>query len=719
MPIAERAGYVTEVCADDGVLREQLLAMLLEVDEAGAVLEPPPLDHDDRVIESLQEIEGYHIVGVIGRGAMSTIFEAEQDYPRRSVALKILRPGCASTDVVRRFRHEAEILAQLRHPGIAQVYDAGTQLVDRHRVVYLALELIHGGRPITEVVTEEQMDLRVVLELMVQVCDAVQDAHLNGVIHRDLKPSNILVDENAQIKVIDFGIARVSAPGASLTTMHTLPGTLIGTLAYMSPEQCDGHLAADVRSDVYAIGVVLFELLCGTLPHTVEGRTISQVIRAKCTTDPPSPASKDARLKGNVDAIILTALQRLPDCRYQSVAEIGRDIRRHLAGEPISARAPGAWTRAATWIARHPVLTSAAMSAIIAVTSLTLTFIVVVAIAIQPYRVSVNAEGRSASLLSRGGIELHTWPSGSEEGIRSAQLVGRPVARGGGRLALVAYSRHHPDDSESGRLVAYDITAPKRVLWTSADTPYAIPPLHPERATDLDAGQVLIADIFDDVPGDEIVFQQGLSPYSQMSLRIFDCAGALHFEVWHDGGFGDMVWLSEARRLVVVGETCQYRWDERGVPMTDRTYPSVVLALEPERGYVSSGWLVLDDEVLDPHVAWYKWIGPADALNALNYFKVTLEHPFGDWSRDSHVDVAVGMDLGHGNTQPTRAGLTFTIDAAGNEVNRAVSDGYHRNREVGLLPPMDTFDLMDLDALPCPAPGAGSGIESARSRPRD
>ena len=214
---------------------------------------------------------------------MGTVYEAEQDNPRRTVALKVIRPGLVSPELVKRFSHEAQILARLQHPGIAQVYEAG---MGEDGQSFFAMEFIRG-MPLDEYARSRGLNAAARLELLARVCDAVQHAHEKGVIHRDLKPGNILVDVTGQPKVLDFGVAHVTAADLLTSASRTQAGQLLGTLSYMSPEQIAADPAGlDGRSDVYTLGVILFELLAHRLPYQLEqlpAHEVARVIRAAGT----------------------------------------------------------------------------------------------------------------------------------------------------------------------------------------------------------------------------------------------------------------------------------------------------------------------------------------------------------------------------------------------------------------------------------------------------
>lgn len=312
------------------------------------------------------QIGRFRIIRRIGEGGMGVVFEAEQDNPRRTVALKVIRAGLASDSVVRRFRHEAEVLGRLQHLGIADVYEAGVAETPLGQQPYFAMQLIQGA-PLIDYAMKHQLDTRARLELFTRVCDAVGYAHQRGIIHRDLKPANILVDESGQPKVLDFGVARVTNDGLTLATMQTVTGQVIGTLPYMSPEQISGTSAdVDTRSDVYSLGVSLYELLTGRLPYRVLNCTLAEAARIIADVEPTRLSLVDRRFRGDVETIVSKALQK--DCgqRYQSVADFAADIRRYLADEPVQARPPSAMYQLRKFARRNKGLVGGAMGVFVA-----------------------------------------------------------------------------------------------------------------------------------------------------------------------------------------------------------------------------------------------------------------------------------------------------------------------------------------------------------------
>ena len=310
-------------------------------------------------------VGSYRILGLLGEGGMGAVYRAEQRHPRRPVALKVVRPGLLSPRLRRRFELEAEVLGRLEHPGIAHIYEAGT--ADAGRGVpqpFFAMELVEG-RPLTDHARARRLNTAARLDLLARVCDAVQHAHQRGVVHRDLKPSNILVTEDGQPKVVDFGVARaldadVQGAAAAAATGHTEAGQVVGTLHYMSPEQAGGEAhAVDTRSDVYALGVVAYELLADRLPYTLAGRPLHEAVRAIREEEPDrlSSATGDRALRGDVETIVAKALAKEPARRYATAAELAADLRRHLNAEPIAARPPGTWYQLSKFARRNRAAT--------------------------------------------------------------------------------------------------------------------------------------------------------------------------------------------------------------------------------------------------------------------------------------------------------------------------------------------------------------------------
>ena len=354
LPVEERFAQLEQRCGSDQGLREQVESLLAQVDADDGFLEsgtPGDLlrEHlDDLGGETVEpraepkipaRIGPYRILGVLGRGGMGVVYEAEQEYPRRRIALKILRMLFLSEWSRSRFEREAEILGRLRHPGIAHIYEAGVTCgSDGEPISYYAMELVDGV-PLTRYAENRGLGPRARSALMVKICDAVEHAHDHGIIHRDLKPDNILVDGRGEPRVLDFGVARIIGQEMTAHSMATATGLLMGTLPYMSPEQVGPRPdEIDARSDVYALGVIAFELLAGRLPLDVRAVSIPEAIRRIREDDTPHLGAVDRKYRGDIETIVGKALAKEPGRRYASAAGLSLDLQRYLAGEPILAK---------------------------------------------------------------------------------------------------------------------------------------------------------------------------------------------------------------------------------------------------------------------------------------------------------------------------------------------------------------------------------------------
>jgi eukaryotic-like serine/threonine-protein kinase len=366
---SQRAAFVEQACDGDEPLQREVESLLAQAENTESFLEAPAMEVAARSLAAASEpgerphpaaIGRYRIVRLLGEGGMGTVYEAEQEEPRRRVALKVIKLGLASPDRLRRFRRESQALARLQHPGIAQIYESSTADTGFGLQPYLAMEFIRG-LPLKEYAEAHQLDSRQKLMLMVKVCQAVEHAHQRGLIHRDLKPGNILVDEAGQPKILDFGVARITeedAPeGDGQSTLQTGLGQVVGTLAYMSPEQVLGRpLEVDVRSDVYSLGVILYELMSGRLPYQVSQRHLPEAVHTILEEEPASLSSIDRTYRGDIETLTRKALEKDKTRRYASAADLVSDIQRYLADEPILARPPSASYQLGKFARRHRTL---------------------------------------------------------------------------------------------------------------------------------------------------------------------------------------------------------------------------------------------------------------------------------------------------------------------------------------------------------------------------
>ncbi|MDA1038831.1 MAG: protein kinase [Planctomycetota bacterium] len=294
------------------------------------------------------------IIRFIAAGGMGRVYEGLQGMPCRTVAVKLIHPGMLSPAAARRFEHEAHILGRLSHPGIAKIFSVGMQDVAGCPLPYFVMEFIEQAQGITAYAADRSLDTRQRVELFREVCRAVAHGHHKGIIHRDLKPGNILVDTAGQPKIIDFGVARSTDGDLALTTMHTDAGHVVGTLQYMSPEQFAGNTdEIDLRSDVYSLGIVLYELLAGRLPYAIANRPIHEAARIIRETEPSSITAAHRRFPKDLARIVSTCLEKDCSRRYSSAAELEADLGRFLSGEPIQAQPPGLFDTMAKLARRH------------------------------------------------------------------------------------------------------------------------------------------------------------------------------------------------------------------------------------------------------------------------------------------------------------------------------------------------------------------------------
>jgi hypothetical protein len=328
---------------------------------------PPPESDQPAEPPIPSEIGGYRIQRVLGRGGMATVYAAMQERPRRTVALKVLRAGDHSSLALRRFRREVEILGKLRHPFIAQVYEAGTHVENGVATPYLVMEYVPRARTILEYAAAEQFDLRARLKLFAKVCAAVEHGHRRKVIHRDLKPGNILVDESGQPKVIDFGVSRAADLGEHHQTLDAESGRIVGTIQYMSPEQLDPRPRdLDAGCDVYALGVILYKLVTGQMPHDLTSLPVHVAARVICEDDPRPPSALRPEARGDLDTIILKALAKDRFQRYRNAGSLGRDVLRLLGDRPVNARPAGPLHRWRLLVRRQrPVLAAVGVAAVV------------------------------------------------------------------------------------------------------------------------------------------------------------------------------------------------------------------------------------------------------------------------------------------------------------------------------------------------------------------
>jgi serine/threonine protein kinase len=390
-----RQPYLQEACGEDDALRGRVHDLLVAHQEAGNFLQPSAAGLTGTIAAPASDGTGtmigpYKLLQQIGEGGMGTVFMAEQVQPvQRKVALKIIKPGMDSQQVIARFEAERQALALMDHPNIAKVFDGGT--TDSHRP-YFVMELVRGI-PITRYCDEHRLTPKERVALLLPVCQAVQHAHQKGIIHRDLKPSNVLIapyDGKPVAKVIDFGVAKATGQRLTEKTLFTEFGAMVGTLEYMSPEQAElNNQDIDTRSDIYSLGVLLYELLTGTTPlnrSQLKHAAFTEMLRLIREQDPPKPSTRLSQAKdslpsisaqrqtepakltrlvrGELDWIVMKALEKDRNRRYETASGLALDIARYLADDVVQARPPSAGYRIRKLVRRNKrrVATAAALA---------------------------------------------------------------------------------------------------------------------------------------------------------------------------------------------------------------------------------------------------------------------------------------------------------------------------------------------------------------------
>jgi serine/threonine protein kinase len=396
LPTSERAAYLAQVCAGRDDLRQRVEQMLAAQPLVGSFLEPPAEavdgtsahvpnrlpateDHGDPTARVGAILGGkYKLIEEIGEGGMGSVYMAQQTEPvKRAVAVKVIKAGMDSKAVLARFEAERQALAMMDHPNIARVLEAGT--TDGGRPFFV-MELVKG-QPITQFCDERKLTPRQRLELFVPVCQAIQHAHQKGIIHRDIKPSNVLIalyDDKPVPKVIDFGMAKAAGQTLTDKTLLTGFGAVVGTPEYMSPEQANlNNLDIDTRSDVYSLGVLLYELLTGSTPvdrKSLGKAALLEILRIVREVEAPKPSQRlstaealpsvaanrgtepaklSQLMKGELDWVVLKALEKDRSRRYETANALSRDVQRYLADEVVEARPPSTGYRLKKFVRRH------------------------------------------------------------------------------------------------------------------------------------------------------------------------------------------------------------------------------------------------------------------------------------------------------------------------------------------------------------------------------
>ena len=583
------------------------------------------MEHLENWITTDTVVGKFKIINKIGAGGMGIVYRAIQEYPQRVVALKMMKHSVATRKTARRFRYEVDILGKLQHKNIAQIYEAGVYHRDSsydgesEGLPYFVMELIVDAQNLIDYTQANNLNTKQRLELYCAVCDGVQHGHQNGIIHRDLKPSNILIGADGHPKIIDFGVAKAIGGKLDITTMQTDSGKLIGTVQYMSPEQCDvgqSNVTVDTRSDVYTLGILLYQLLCDKLPYNVSDSSLVAAARSVCDAVIVHPATIKRNLKGDLAAIILKALSRNPAARYQSAGELGKDISNYLRGDIIIARPPTSLDKMLGYIKTHPILVTTFICVCISLFIVGGSYFTYINLKSKPSQIIYNERTQSAQLISYSGKFLKEWKN-----VWNAQLIDLPPESGGGKIAAICYSMDG-NSITSGRLCLYN-------AYKTAEPITILPlPVRPDNMPwdwidQLDTApendlfftsNFITADIYKDIPGLELVVITSHLPEFPNNISIYDTTGKLLGSQWHKGFISAVTWDEDNEQLIVSGRRNDWYNEIAGfedLNLSASANIQIIYAIKPPQ--IDSDIYTIRDGVLARNVNWYKYIVPHTA----------------------------------------------------------------------------------------------------------
>lgn len=561
---------------------------------------------------------------------MYRVFAPESDRPLALKVLAVSLGNPAHARAAQRAWRELDLLSELHLPCLPRVINSGIH----DGSPFIVTEWIEGATLDEYCATRlDSREMRV--RLLATVARCVHTVHERGVIHRDIKPSNILIDSHGSPMIVDFGLASMIARKWDSRITMTEVGVPLGTPAFMSPEQARGErvqqpasvvteaesnqvttapidfTGVSTRSDVYSLGATAYFVLTGHTPHDMNGSQHDVIQRVSQQTA-RDPRTLDQSVPKQLAAVLMKACATLPGDRYESARSLADDLERWADGKPVLATNPGVLLRVLRWLPEHPNQVRAAVASL-AMLVLGIAGAFASAWWLGRTPTKLTADLGTARLVARSGRVLHEWGDTRTKPVVFGQLVDRPDSLGGGQVALVGYGLQ----SQTSSLCAYDARHPDTLLWS---TPFGgdgfaarvLPGSSPREPWMMFQGAI-VADVFSESPGDEIVAIHLNWQGDGACIRVYDLAGTVLYEAWHPGHLYGAYWFSSAKQLALVGVNSEAYWSDRGGG-GGYHWPVVVLAIKPEMGE-RRGWISTTSLKGDVQPIWYRCVLPSGAID--------------------------------------------------------------------------------------------------------
>jgi serine/threonine protein kinase len=562
----------------------------------------------DKLDFELPVVEGYVFEEEIGRGSGGIVFSGYKLDTEQRVAIKVLYRRSGFDKESQRVWRELEAGARFAHAPVPRLHGHHSFLGG----ICLIFDFI-DGLDICTYANDHNLSLEERVELLIEACRVVQQVHSKAILHRDLKPQHILVDEQGKVWIIDLGLAAILDDDPTQTI--TAEGRPIGTLHFMSPEQAQGQRERiSTQSDVYGLGAVGYMLLAGEPPHAATSTGPESWYRIANDTA-RDPRSIQPRMSKALASILQKACARDPEARYASAEALAMDLENWLQRRPVTARPPTRWQRMAVWIAQHPILTTvAACSTIVVGTFISVLILSRFMLQNPVDTLSWNKAVGTVELRSRADIMIRRWDFGRKS-CAGAEIMDGPAGK-----PLIVVGGIRQADTLPGMFQVLSFNSNPEVLWDSLRTTPTVPrDIYNQAMTITGEPTMLrwvgVADVFAELPGDEIIAVFHHPAYSPACIRIYDGLGATLFEIWHDGWILGYDWIEDHDCLVFCGVNSEARLEELGETNTSiHVHPVIVFAIRPRLGGVSKQWIDPVDPP-SPLVPWYARIVPHAAIN--------------------------------------------------------------------------------------------------------